>query len=128
MALEAHINDTTSVVDEMRVPALFNINLFRSGLQYEARADDIFIVTYPRSGTHWMSIIVYSLLTNGRPFNEDMGEYLARMQFLDRSGKEVVEMKMVRPGAILTHYPFNRVPYNKHAKYICVIRQPKDVC
>ncbi len=127
MTVEAHNDDTTPIVDGLRLPGLFNIDLFRSGLQYKARSDDTFIITYPRSGTHWMSVIVYGLLTKGQPFDKDMGDYVARIPFLDRFGKDVVA-NMIRPGAIDTHYPFDRVPYHSQAKYIGVIRQPKDVC
>ncbi|CAF1080461.1 unnamed protein product [Rotaria sp. Silwood1] len=128
MANEMKNNKTISIVDGLRVPALFDVDLFRSGLEYETQSDDIFIVTYPRSGTHWMSTIVYGLLTDGKPFNEDMGDYLGRIQFLDRFGKDAVKTKMIRPGVIQTHYPFNRILYHPEAKYIGVIRQPKDVC
>lgn len=127
MTLETHKSDPTPIVDGIRVPRLFPIDVFRSGLQYEARPDDIFIVTYPRSGTHWMAVIVYSLLTNGQPFDRDMGDFLARIPFLDWFGKNAAA-NMIRPGAIKTHYPFDRVPYHLQAKYICVIRQPKDAC
>jgi sulfotransferase family protein len=88
---------------------------------------DIFIITYPRSGTHWISVIVYTLLTNGQPFNKDMKDYLSRVHFIDRFGKEAAE-KMVRPCVIQTHFPFNYVPYNSKSKYIAVIRHPKDIC
>lgn len=109
------------------MPGLFDVDLFRSGLQYKARPGDIFITTYPRSRTHWMSVIVYTLLTNGQPFDKDMGDFLARIPFIDRYGKDSAT-NMIRPGAIQTHYPFDRVPYHPQAKYIGVIRQPKDVC
>jgi hypothetical protein len=127
MAHEVNNDDTTRIVDGLRLPGLFDIDLFRSGLQYKARSDDIFITTYPRSGTHWMSVIVYGLLTNGQPFDKDMGDFLARIPFIDRFGKDAA-INMTRPGAIDTHYPFDRIPYHSQAKYIGVIRQPKDVC
>jgi hypothetical protein len=31
-------------------------------------------------------------------------------------------------GVIKTHLPFELMPYNKFAKYLCVIRNPKDTC
>src|ERR1700722_11999288 len=117
MTSEAHIEDATHIVDGLRIPKLFDVDTFRSGTQYKARSDDIFIVTYPRSGTNWMATIVYGLLTNGRPFDEDMGDHLVRMPFIDRFGKEPIETKMIRPGAIQTHYPFDRIPYHPQAKY-----------
>lgn len=34
-------------------------------LDYNPRPDDIFVVTYPRSGTTWMQMILYQLTTDG---------------------------------------------------------------
>ncbi|KAH7941232.1 hypothetical protein HPB49_011264 [Dermacentor silvarum] len=42
-------------------------------------------------------------------------------------GAEAAE-KMARPGVLKTHLPFNKTPYSKNAKYICVARNPYDVC
>jgi hypothetical protein len=43
--------------------------------------------------------------------------------FIDLRGKESLNY-----GVIKTHLPFNLMPYNKFAKYLCVIRNPKDTC
>lgn len=34
-------------------------------LAYQARPEDIFIVTYPKSGTTWVQMILYQLMTDG---------------------------------------------------------------
>jgi hypothetical protein len=98
-----------------------------SGLAYKARPDDVFIISHPKSGTTWMEAIVYGLLHGGRSFAHNMGEYLTSTPFLELHGADVVE-KMSRPGTIKTHLPFDRVPKHPQAKYICLIRNPKDVC
>ncbi|MBF0228386.1 MAG: sulfotransferase domain-containing protein [Desulfamplus sp.] len=36
-----------------------------ANLEFKPRADDIFIVTYPRSGTTWLQMILYQLATDG---------------------------------------------------------------
>jgi hypothetical protein len=127
MSSETHFDDSTSLVNGLRIPKYFDINLFRSVFDYEAQPDDIFIVSYPRSGTIRTAVIVYSLLRNGQPFNANMKDFLSRMPFIDRFGKEAAT-NMVHPGAIRTHFPFNYVSYNSKSKYIAVIRHPKDVC
>ncbi|KAH6926197.1 hypothetical protein HPB50_015809 [Hyalomma asiaticum] len=42
-------------------------------------------------------------------------------------GAEAAE-KMVRPGVLKVHLPFNKTPYSEEAKYIYIARNPYDVC
>ena len=51
----------------------------------------------------------------------------AQTPFLDGFGIESIQ-KMTRTGTIKTHLPLEHVPYHPQAKYICVIRDPRDVC
>jgi hypothetical protein len=121
-------SDSSIVVEGMRFSSkLYNAEVIHSALKYVARADDIFIVTTPKSGTTWMQTIVYALLNNGRAFDENIDHYIASNPFLEMHGRQAVET-MQRPGAIKTHVVFDRLPYHPSAKYICVIRNPKDVC
>ncbi|CAF1102050.1 unnamed protein product [Adineta steineri] len=105
----------------------FKVDAMRSGLAYEARPGDIFIVTMPRSGTTWMETIVYSILQQGRPFNDSFDDFSARTPFLEQHGGQVIE-KMRRPGSIKTHFPLRIIPQHPQAKYIYVVRNPKDMC
>ena len=114
-------------INGVRISGFYNSDDFKSALRYEARSDDIFIVTYPRSGTTWMQTIVYTLLSGGQPFDSDWFDFETRTPFLEVVGAEGVE-QMRRPGTIKTHIPFHCISYNPEAKYICVLRNPKDVC
>ncbi|CAF3200330.1 unnamed protein product [Rotaria sp. Silwood2] len=105
----------------------FSLDNFRSALNYQAQPDDIFILTYPKSGTTWMQVILYTLMNDGKAFDDDMGDYFARTPFLDTVGEKGLK-NMHKPYVMKTHIPFNRLSYNQKAKYICVIRNPKDVC
>ena len=96
-------------------------------LSYQARPNDLFIVTYPRSGTTWMQNIVYNLQTNGQPFDADRNHFFEQNPALEVDGEIGIELMQPR-GAIKTHLPMNRVPNHPQAKYICVVRNPKDVC
>jgi hypothetical protein len=118
---------STQIVEGLKVGADWNIDLFRSALYYKARPDDIFLVTFPKSGTTWMEVILYGLLNNGEAFDKNMANYFARTPFLDFVGAQGID-NMQRPCVIKTHLPFDRVPYHEKAKYICVIRNIKDVC
>jgi hypothetical protein len=74
-----------------------------------------------------MQAIVYALLHNGRAFDEDIDDYIAQNPFLEMHGRQAVEA-MQKPGAIKTHVRFDCLPYHPKAKYICVLRNAKDVC
>jgi hypothetical protein len=118
---------SSELIDGIRWMPEWGLRNLRFGLSYQAQADDLFIVTYPRSGTTWMQNIVYNLLNNGQPFDADREHYFAQNPHLEVDGEKGIEM-MQRPAAIKTHLPLDRVPHHPLAKYICVIRNPKDVC
>jgi len=121
-------SDASIVIEGMKFRSkLYNREVIRSALNYVARPNDIFIFTIPKSGTTWMQTIVYALLNNGRAFDEDIDDYITQNPFLEMHGRQAVEA-MQRRGAIKTHVLFDHLPYHPKAKYICVIRNPKDVC
>jgi hypothetical protein len=115
------------LIDGIRWSPEWSLESLHYALSYQSKPDDLFIVTYPRSGTTWMQNIVYNLQTNGRPFDADTEHFFTQNPALEFDGEIGIEL-MQRPGAIKTHLPIDRVPYHPLAKYICVIRNPKDVC
>ncbi|XP_040061808.1 sulfotransferase ssu-1-like [Ixodes scapularis] len=98
----------------------------RSALSYKPRSDDIFIVTYPKSGTTWTQYIVHCILNDGA-LPKDFTELTLMSPWLEFLGTEAAE-KMARPGAIKCHLPFHKQPYSEKAKYTCVARNPYDCC
>ncbi|CAF0973550.1 unnamed protein product [Didymodactylos carnosus] len=115
------------LIDGIRWVPEWGLESLYFALSYQARADDLFIVTYPRSGTTWMQNIVYNLQTGGQPFDADRDHFFEQNPTLELDGELGIEI-MQRPGAIKTHLPMDRVSNHPLAKYICVIRNPKDVC
>ncbi|CAF2952070.1 unnamed protein product [Rotaria sp. Silwood2] len=115
------------IIEGITLSSTSDAEALRSALNYKARPDDIFLVVYPKSGTTWMQVILYALMNNGEAFDNNMAEYFARTPFLDFVGEEGIK-NMHRPCVIKTHLPFNYIPYHEKAKYICVVRNPKDVC
>ncbi|CAF1161929.1 unnamed protein product [Rotaria sordida] len=115
------------IIEGIAIPDFWDAEIFRSASNYKAQSDDIFLVVYPKSGTTWMQVILYTLMNDGEAFDNSMSEYFARTPFLELVGERGIK-NMHRPCVIKTHLPFNRVSYHKNAKYICVVRNPKDVC
>uniref|UniRef100_V5IGY2 Putative sulfotransferase n=1 Tax=Ixodes ricinus TaxID=34613 RepID=V5IGY2_IXORI len=113
-------------LDGFYISSFLDEDTVRSALSYKPRSDDIFIVTYPKSGTTWTQYIVHCILNDG-DLPKDFTEFTLMYPWLEFLGAEAAE-KMARPGAIKCHLPFHKQPYSKKAKYIYVARNPYDCC
>ncbi|CAN7979739.1 unnamed protein product [Ixodes pacificus] len=98
----------------------------RSALNYVPEPDDVFIVSYPKSGNTWLEHIAYNIINDRAPPANWM-DYNREIPFLDMHGAEATR-RMRRPGFIKTHMPFHLHPYSRDAKYICICRNPYDCC
>ena len=97
--------------------------------EFKPRDDDIYIVTYPRSGTTLMQMIFYQLRTKGDmdfihisekiPFLEN---YLLLLQCKAKKFEHFEEPRIFK-----THLSYFNIPKHKNNKYIFIIRDPMDV-
>ncbi|XP_071493716.1 sulfotransferase 1C4-like [Diadema antillarum] len=114
---------------------------------FEVRSDDVWVLTFPKSGTHWMIEIVSLILTDGYPgmVNRTLHSSGAEMINMDQTfprtldEMDTVKMDMTpflktiekapSPRVILTHLRLNRLPKDliKKAKVVYLVRNPKDV-
>jgi peroxiredoxin len=99
---------------------LFHLKRFK----FEPRADDIFIVTYPRSGTTWMQMLLYQLTGDG---NMDIPHIAEHCPWFERSmhSAEGFENRP-SPRLFKTHLPFHQVPKGP-GRYVYVARDGRDV-
>lgn len=94
---------------------------------YRPRPDDIFIATFPKSGTTLMQMMLYQLTTDG---SMDFPHILAvspwfEMEILrGRSGWELFE-SLPSPRFFKTHLPAKNLP--KNGKFIYIARDVRDV-
>ena len=100
-----------------------SLKIFRSGLNYKAQPEDIFIATYPKCGTTWTMNIVW-LIVNGEPFPKEK-KITEAMPHLEEVGAEYVTTSSL-PRIIKTHLPFQLLNYNEKTKYIYCARNPLD--
>lgn len=106
--------------------------------QFKPGAEDVFVMTYSKSGTNWMMQIALQLIYHGKceydhihdivpwPDIEVMPRFMSRYAVpLDQSNHwtSAPERKRV----IKTHFNWDLLPYSEQARYIAVIRDPKDV-
>ena len=94
---------------------------------------DVFIPTFSKSGTNWMMQIALQLIYHGQAEFEHIHElvpwpdmsrfpYAIPLAQADH-WKTAAEKKRV----IKTHLDWEHLPYSPESRYICVIRDPKDV-
>ncbi|KAJ0066225.1 hypothetical protein NL108_004109 [Boleophthalmus pectinirostris] len=96
----------------------------------EIRDSDVFVVTYPKSGTFWMQQIIFLLQSKGEieaVAKYPLGKLVNWMEF-----KGVVPrfIKEKSPRFCTTHLPFSMMPTalrQKKGKVIYVARNPKDI-
>jgi hypothetical protein len=93
-------------------------------LEYVPRADDIFIVTYPRSGTTWMQMILYQLTTDGSMDFPHIAQHSPWFERSLRMGKGFEALPGRR--VFKSHLPYRKIPKGP-CKYVYVARNGKDV-
>ncbi|XP_025904698.1 amine sulfotransferase-like [Nothoprocta perdicaria] len=97
---------------------------------FEIRDSDVFLATFPKSGTVWtqniLSLVIYEGHRNG---TEDV-ENMDRIPWLEYNIKNMDYAALPAPRVFATHLPYYLTPRdlrNKRARVIYVTRNPKDV-
>jgi hypothetical protein len=104
--------------------AISVLQLWRHNLLYRASAEDIFVVTYPKSGTTWMQQIVWQLLNHGRMDFEHIGRVSPQLEPMLGSRKIVSDLPA--PRVVKSHMHYAWIPKGP-GRYIYVVRDGKDV-
>lgn len=122
------------VIEGLHLKRVLTEKIIRSALSYEPREGDVFIVSYPKSGSTWLQHVAQAVLKIGAGLEApelnptaDSSQKLKAMPFLELVGAEGAH-NMPRPGAIRTHLPFHKQPFSPLAKYVFIARNPYDTC
>lgn len=89
------------------------------------RDDDIYVASYVKSGTTWMQMILYQLTTDGdMNFTHiyDVSPWLRNLAVTDGELKE-----WPSPRIIKMHDAYRTIPKSRKGRFICVIRDGRDV-
>ncbi|XP_032071467.1 amine sulfotransferase-like [Thamnophis elegans] len=97
---------------------------------FEIRDDDIFVITYPKSGTVWTQNIVSLITYEGHRDGTENITLIDRAPWLEYNIFHVDLPNRPSPRVICSHLPYYLVPKGlrkRRAKIIYVLRNPKDV-
>ena len=102
---------------------------FKTGcMDFVPRSDDIFIVTYPRSGTTIMQMILHQITTDGNIDFEHIYQFSPWFErFLSFDIMSINDFdKLPSPRIFKSHLSYEQIPKGP-CKYIYVARNGKDV-
>ncbi len=103
---------------------------------YEPTAGDVFVSTFAKSGTNWMMQIAHQIAFRGAGEYAhihdviswpDMGPKRSKRISISLNDKRVQEASPTHLRVIKTHLAARYVPYNDKARYLVVVRDPKEV-
>ncbi|XP_041510307.1 amine sulfotransferase-like [Microtus oregoni] len=110
--------------------SLVNMNIEENMDDQEIRDDDVFIVTYPKSGTAWTQQILSLIYFEGHRNNTENIQIIDRVPSFEYNIHNVDFAKMPSPRIFCSHLPYYLVPKdfkNKKVKILYIYRNPKDV-
>ncbi|KAI6657287.1 Amine sulfotransferase [Oopsacas minuta] len=115
---------------------------------FKPRDTDLFVTSFPKSGTHWLSHIEYLLVCKEKLSKPLAGEnatffdipQVDELQLVETEGSlsKGEQLKKLRipkamisalpdPRLFYTHFPYKFLPKNPATKYLYIYRNPKDV-
>jgi aryl sulfotransferase len=104
--------------------------------EYVPGTQDVIVATYPKSGTNWMMQIAHQLVYNGQAEFDHIHNFVPWPDVMPPFMQgyaiplELADHWKTSPGqrrVIKSHYDWNLLPHSDQARYIMVIRDPKDV-
>ena len=109
---------------------------------FKARDTDVFVASFPKSGTHWLAYIVYLLIHKERiskafmynhvymfdiPQVETFPPYMeGKVTFKDLKVLKSTVEKFPDPRIFISHFPQEYLPQNPKSKFLYIYRNPKD--
>ncbi|KAH7941571.1 hypothetical protein HPB49_014984 [Dermacentor silvarum] len=115
-----------NLVDGRLISAMNDPQLYRKSLKFHAKSGDLVLLSYPKTGTHWVTYIMQLILKRGRPI-KTYREFTENMRFL-----EMIELEGWKPTLpmriVATRAPPRKELMINEAKYVYLARNPWDVC
>ena len=121
------------VLDDLILPPYITPERYELSRTIETRLGDICFISFPKSGSTWLSYILLLLVRNGRKPEEDTlrnhVQWVASSWPHPRSRSELESLES--PRIFKSHMPYRMavggVPTGNPCRYIYIARNPKDV-
>ncbi|XP_006878017.1 PREDICTED: amine sulfotransferase-like [Chrysochloris asiatica] len=110
--------------------SLINIDVLENLEDFEIRDDDVFIITYPKSGTVWTQQILSLIYFEEHRNRTDNLDTADRAPLFEYNIRKMDFYARPSPRLFTSHLPYYLAPKglkNKKAKIIYIYRNPKDV-
>ncbi|KAL1419882.1 hypothetical protein MTO96_004637 [Rhipicephalus appendiculatus] len=118
----------TQIVEGERYGLLRDPQIIREILRFEPGKDDVVLITYPTSGTHWMMQIMQLIVYRGSSSTTHV-EFRKRSPILEDHGERISEVTTnSHPRILTTHFRPGLLKINQSSKYVYVARNPWDLC
>ncbi len=128
-----HISLTVRIENSVLMPCQAKLrsirrrfSLLHYDTEYDGSPDDIFIVTYPRSGTTWLQMIVYQLTTDGAMNFAHIDEASPYLEVTMIPRRRKISDLQATPRVVKSHLPYHEIPKGP-GRYIYGIRNGLDV-
>jgi hypothetical protein len=97
-----------------------SLGLRPPGRDVEVLADDVFVVSYPKSGNSWVRFLIANLMASGRPVDfSSVQQIVPGIDWL--SANEL--RRLARPRLLKSHEYFDP----RYGKLLYLVRDPRDV-
>ncbi|KAE8602621.1 hypothetical protein XENTR_v10014056 [Xenopus tropicalis] len=97
---------------------------------FEIRDSDVFLITYPKSGTVWTQQILSLIVNEGHRNGTEEIQNMSRVPWIEYNLSKMDYDSRPSPRLFSSHLPYYFVPRdlrNKRGKIIYIARNPKDV-
>lgn len=103
-----------------------SMRVMRFYLEFKPRPGDIYVATYPKSGTTWMQMILVQLLTGGRGQFSHILEVSPYLEELVSRRRVLHLERLPSPRVIKTHLSYHQLKPPPDSRVILVTREPRD--
>jgi hypothetical protein len=108
-----------------------NQRIFEEIKNFRLEADDVLVVSFPKSGTTWIQEVIYQILgtKDGKMDERNIEERFPYLEYIYPGVREI--QRQPSPRLIKTHLPFHLLPSDVHSgkgKVVYIARNAKDVC